>query len=219
MRCDDRLFQINLIKGTKELEEFLRKKLTRKGLDVLCAKQKPEDLQRIRANLQNNYSGVSKRDAEYMKKHGEWVDISLLVNAKGPTFGGTMLTMPTDVTIQVEVARAITSIASKHSVSDLLSLNMPAAILKKTIEMCSETRFAKISQDVLFALFDHNSAEVRKSAAILAVRALQTKRVKTILREYVTSGKSRYYNVTHWLDLGASMRRDDVRKVARMEGR
>jgi len=97
----------------------------------------------------------------------------------------------------------------------VFSLEMPAAILKKTIELCAESRFAKISQRVLLALFNHESDGVRKAAAVLAVRALPAKRIKSILREYVSSDKYRYYNVIHWLDLGASMSRDDARKVAR----
>ena len=95
---------------------------------------------------------------------------------------------------------------------------MPAAILKKTIELCAESRFAKISQDALLALFNHESEGVRKAAAVLAVRAFPAKLIKAILREYVRSDKYRYYNVIHWLDLGASMSRDDTRKVARAVG-
>jgi hypothetical protein len=202
----------------RALEEYLRKKLTRRGLNVLCAAQKPDDLQRIRANLRDSYAGASKLDAEYLGRHGEWADIPMLANAEGPRLGATLLTMSGDEEFQVEVARAITSIGKKHSVSDLLSLEMPAAILKKTIELCAESRFAGISRDALLALFNHESDEVRKAAAVLAVRALPAKRIKMILREYVVSANYRYYNVIHWLDLGASMPRDDARKVARAAG-
>nr|VFJ88168.1 MAG: protein of unknown function (DUF4062) [Candidatus Kentron sp. LFY] len=208
----------DLVKKTRDMEEFWRKTLTRRGLNVLCAAQKPEDLQRIRANLRDGYAGASKLDAAYLGKHGEWTDIPMLANAEGPKLGGTLLTMSVDKEFQAEVAKAITAIGKKHPVSYLLSLEMPAAILKKTIELCAESRFAKISQDALLALFNHESGEVRKAAAVLAVRALPAKRIKSILREYVGSENYRYYNVIHWLDLGASMSRDDARKVARAVG-
>lgn len=207
----------NLLKQTRGLEEYLRKRLTRQGLDVLCAAQKPEDLQRIRANLQDGYAGASKLDAEYLGRYGEWTDIPMLANAKGPKLGATLLTMSDDE-FQVAVARAIIFLGKKHSVSDLLSLEMPAAILKKTIELCTESQFAKISHDTLLALFNHKAAEVRKAAALLTVRALPVKRIKAILHEYVISDNYRYYNVIHWLDLGVSMRRDNARKVALAAG-
>lgn len=211
----DNAISQNLVKKARDLEGYLRKELTRQGLNVLCAAQKPEDLQRIRANLRDGYAGASKLDAEYLGRHGEWADIPMLANAEVPRLGATLLTMSSDEEFHVEVARAITSIGKKHSVSDLLSLEMPAAILKKIIELCAESRFARISRDVLFALFNHKSDGVRKAAALLAVRALPAKRIKTILREYVVSDNYRYYNVIHWLDLGASMPRDDARMVAR----
>ncbi len=208
----------DLVNRTRSLEAFLRTKLTRQGLNVLCAAQKPEDLQRIRANLRDGYAGASKHDAEYLGRHGEWADIPMLANAEGSGLGAALLTISGDEEFRVEVARAITSIDKKHSVSDLLSLEMPAAILKKTIELCAESRFAKISRDALLTLFSHESEGVRKAAAVLAVRSLPAKRIKSILREYIGSGKYRYYNVIHWLDLGASMSRDDARNVARSLG-
>ena len=207
-----------LIKKTRGLKEYLCKELTRQGLNVLCAAQKPEDLHRIRANLRDGYVQTSMLDAKYMGRHGEWIDIPLLANSQAPTSGATLLTMSLDEEFQLEVARAITSIGKKHSVSDLFSLEIPAAILKKIIDLCAVSRFAKISHDPLFALLNHDSDEVRKSAAVLAVRAFSAKRIKSILQEYVGSDKYRYYNVIHWLDLGVSMSRDEAKKVARAVG-
>ncbi|NTW88132.1 MAG: hypothetical protein HGB26_03205, partial [Desulfobulbaceae bacterium] len=205
----------DFVKEARDLEEVWRKTLTRKGLNVLCVAQQPDDLQRIRANLRDGFAGASKLDAEYLGKHGEWIDIPLLANAKGPRLGSTLLIMSGNEEFQVEVAKAITLIGKKHSLSDLLSLEMPAAILKKTIELCAESRFAKISKDALLNLFNHESDGVRKAAAVMTVRAFPAKQIRPILREYVGSEKYRYYNVIHWLDLGASMGRDDARKVAR----
>lgn len=205
----------DLLKSTEDLEDYLRKKLTRQGLDILCAARKIEDLQRIRTNLLDGYAGASKCDAEYLEHKGDWSDVHLLANAQGPTLGATILTISSDKLFQNAVAKAITSISKKHSISDLLSLDLPSPILKKTIELCAESRFAKISRNPLLNLLDHESAEVRKAAAIMTVRALPMKQIKSILREYINNKKYRYYNVIHWLDLGASMSRDNAKKVAR----
>jgi hypothetical protein len=211
--------QQDLIKSTRDVEEFVRKKLTRQGLNVLCAARKHEDLPRIRANLRDGYAEASRLDADYLGHHGEWIDIPLLANAKEPPRSTSLFATSGDREFQGATAQAITSIGNKHSVSDLLSIEMPATILKKTIELCTTSRFATISLDALLALFNHESDEVRKAAAVLAVQALTTKRIRSILRGYVSSDKQRYYNVIHWLDLGASMRRDCVKKVAQAVGR
>ena len=196
----------------RNLEDFHRKRLTRQGLDILCRAGEREDLQRIRGNLQSGYAGASKTDAEYLGKYGEWTDISLLLNIEATMLSGTL----TDYEdFQGEVARAVLSISRGHPISELFSLEMPAFILKKTIDICSELRFSNISRDTLFGLLNHKSPDVRKAASIKAVLALSLERVKSILHEYVSGGSYRYYNVIHWLDLGVSMPHDEALKVAR----
>ena len=113
-----------------------------------------------------------------------------------------------------EVAKAVLSMSREHPVSALFSLELPAVILKKTIELCEESRFSNIPRDTLFGLLNHESPDVRKAASIKAVRVLSAERIKAILREYVSGDEYRYYNVIHWLDLGASMSRDEALKVA-----
>ena len=201
-------------KEAEDLKDFRGKTLTRQGLDILCRAGKRADLQRIRGNLQSGYTGASNTDAEYLRKHGEWTDIPLLANAAAPNLAWPLLMSADYGTFTDEVAKAALSMGHSHSISLLFSLEIPASILKRVIELCAESRFSKISHDALLGLFDHESADVRKTASIKAVRALSAKRIKLILHEYISSNKYRYYNVIHWLDLGASLPRSEARKVA-----
>ena len=167
-----------LINKYRELEDYVRKDLTRKGLDILCRAGKHEDLVRIRNNFRDSYTGTSEEDAKFL-------------------------------------AKAILDMARRRSVSDLVSIEMPARILKTVIELCSNSRFSKISDDALLVLFHHESIDVRKAASIKAVQVFPAKRIRSILRAYISSDKYRYYNVIRWLDLGASMPRAEARKVTR----
>ena len=208
----------DLVESTKDLENLYRKRLTRQGLDVLCRVGNRGDLQRIRGNFQDGYAGVSKADAEYLRKYGEWTDIFLLLNVEVGMLSVPQATPLADYyeDFQGEVAKAVLRISRSHPVSELFALEMPAVILKKTVELCAESRFSKISNDTLFKLLYHESPDVRKAASIKVVLTFSAKRIKSILREYVSADKYRYYNVIHWLDLGASMSRDEARKVARV---
>ena len=199
----------------RDLENFYRKRLTRQGLDILCEAGKREDLQRIRINLQNGYAGASKADAKYLGRYGEWTDIPLLSNVE---IGMLKIPQSTSLTnyyegFQGEAAKAALSISRGHPLSELFALEMPVVILKKTIESCVKSRFSKISDETLFKLLYHESPDVRKAASIKAVQAFSVKRIKSILREYIC-GDTYYYNVIHWLDLGASMSRTEALKVA-----
>ena len=205
---------IDMPKTAKDTEDFYRKKLTRQGLDILCRTCKREDLQRIRGNLQNCYTGASKADAEYLEKHGEWADISLLANTDLLHLVMDLPYMIVKEDFQNKVATAILGMGRRHSVSKLLSLDIPAIILKKTIELCTVSRFSKVSQDTLFELLNHELADIRRAASIKSVQAFPVQRIKSILNDYTSSDKYRYYNVIHWLDLGASMSRAEAQKVA-----
>ena len=205
---------IDLTKSAKDTEDFYRKKLTRQGLDILCRASKREDLERIRGNLQNCYAGVSKADSEYLGKHGEWADISLLANTEFRALLSNPQFLTTQEDFQNNAAKAILDMGRKHTVSNLLSLDIHAIILKKTIELCTVSRFSKVSQDTLFKLLHHESTDVRRAASIKTIQAFSVKRIKSILNDYTKSDKYRYYNVIHWLDLGASMSRDEAQKVA-----
>ena len=202
-----------MVKSSRGLEDFIRKNLTRQGLDILCAKGNNEDLKRIRGNLQSGFAGTSIADTEYLRKRGEWTDIPLLANADAANvsrhFGLTDY-----MDFEDKVAKALLGMGRNHSISSLFSLEVPATILIKTIEHCAVLRFSDILDEELLKLFNHESADIRKAASIMAVRALSKKRIRSLLNEYVFSDMYRYYNVIHWLDLGASMTRNEARKVA-----
>ena len=203
----------DFVKATRGLEDFLRKKFTRQGLDILCRAGKSEDLEKIRTNLQSGYAGISGADAEYLAKHGELTDIRLLVDASTPNFLKSLV-LENYEDFHDQVSKAVLGMGRTHSTSMLFSLEIPTHILKRTIELCTDSRFSKISDDALLGLLDHESEDVRKAASIKAVLALSTKRIKSILHEYIGNDEHLYYNVIHWLDLGASMSRSEARKVA-----
>ena len=197
----------------RDLEDFIRKKLTRQGLDILCAKGNNEDIMRIRGNLQSGFAGTSIADTEYLRKRGEWTDIPLLANRDAPSVSRAF-GLADYMDFEDKVAKALLGMGRNHSIPSLFSLEVPDTILKKTIEHCPVLRFSEISDEELLKLFNHESADIRKAASIMAVRALSKKRIKSLLNEYIFSDKYRYYNVIHWLDLGASMTRNEARKVA-----
>ena len=208
------------IERAKELREFSRKKLTRWGLDILCKKAQAGDVGRIRENVGSGYAGVTKRDVEYMGQHGSWVDIELVAKidkVNVHSSGWPQGQLGSDE-FEVGVAAAIMRIARGHELSEVVRINMPEAVLKTVVERCADARFATIGHDALLYLLDHDSAEVRKAAAKKAVSALPRKRVKKTLEEYAGREKFWYYNVVHWLDVGASMPRAAARRVARGSG-
>ena len=193
-----------LLKGTRDLEHYYCRELTRRGLDVLCRLNQRVDLNRIRKNLETDHSGMSTEDAKYIRKQGEWSDINLLSNAVLAKYD-----------LHRQVATSLLHISHGRPVSELFSLDLPAVILKNLVTSCPDSRFTEISADALLKLLGHDSLEVRRETALKAVVTLPRKRLKSILDEYIGTRTSHHYNVIHWLDLGVSAPQRDARTVAR----
>ena len=202
------------IQRIQKLENFHRKELTRRALNILCRAGDAQDLDRVRLHLQTGFTESSTLDTKYLGKHGSWKDIALLAQAKAPISSRSHLEPKGMGEFHEEIVKTVLSLGKKKSISTLLSVELPIELLTSVIKLCSDLRFAKISDKALLELFHNESSDVRKAASIKAVRSLPAKRIKSMLRKYVNKEGNRYYNVIHWLDLGSSMPRDDVRKVA-----
>ena len=208
-----------LVKTYRDNEKHTRQLLARRGLDILCRYNNRNDLDRVRNNLRIGYAGVSTADAIYLRKNGEWEDIELLAGSLSyPSYPSILFTSRYD-DLHDEISKAVVHMSGARSVSELFALALPEAILKRAIEWCSSSRFSRISKHTLLELFGHESADVRRAASIKAVLSFTRTRIRDILEEYAAIDKQRYYNVIHWLDLGASMSRAEAKRVARVRFR
>lgn len=200
-----------LLTESSELEEFRRKKLTRRGLDILCRAGGEDDSTRIRTNLRSEWAGMSPQDATFLTKFGSWSDISLLSEAVSGAV--TSSSLPENQTGLLEkVSRALIILSRGQSDSALFSLNMNSIVLERVLKSLSGLRFLSISAETLLRLLHHESEEVRKIVAIKCVIHYSKKQISDFLDQYV-GGEKYYYNVLHWLDLGASMPRALAKRI------
>ena len=77
---------------TKKLSDFLRKDLTRRGLNVICERQEASDLALVRRTLKNGFVPYSDSDLEFLQKFGEWSDIATIIETVSkPPFSVSLL--------------------------------------------------------------------------------------------------------------------------------
>ena len=202
--------------GWKNLEKFCRQWQTRRALGIICKKGNRADLERIKANLRSGFAGTSLLDVRYMRRYGDWQDISLLASASAPGAGMDAVDGHGDDwgSFEVEVAKVILRMSRGRDGWESVLLEIPAHIARAVIELCGDSRFLKMSRSVLIRLLDHESEDVRKAVAVKVVRTFSIGRVKALLKEYLAR-EHRYYNVVHWLDLGGSMPRREAQMVVR----
>jgi hypothetical protein len=91
VNLEKRLVDADTLTKLKDMEGDLRKKYVQKAIYLLCEKNEPTDLDRIRKALSSGVAALSSLTAEYLRKHGEWQDIGLLISMVERTDTGTSL--------------------------------------------------------------------------------------------------------------------------------
>jgi Domain of unknown function (DUF4062) len=198
----------DMIQKVRSFGEDVRKRLTRRALDVITRKGGPADLMTVRAALDDPSLDYSPGEIEFLGRFGEWEDISRIVKrtSSGVGLGSSLLGSNNDERFR-EGARAILSL-SKNRLKDVLAVEMPTALLTRVISESSDTAFRGLEEGSVLELLRSESDSVRKVAALRAVRNFSRKRVTGLLSTYLEQGRKRYfYNVVHWLDLGVSLGR------------
>jgi hypothetical protein len=200
---------------TKSLDEYLRQHMTRAGLDAVCQGAKPEDLGLIRRSLRKGFVNCSDCDVEYLRKFGEWEDIPLIIDAiDRPARGVNPLLYWSDNRSSTRVAsRAIQEIG-RGRLPEILALQMGGELLSQIVYGVANKEFSALSDASILSLLVSDSDIVRKIAALKCIVALSKGRVSKLLEDYVSADGPRFYNVVHWLDLGASAPRDRAAQAA-----
>jgi hypothetical protein len=203
----------DVVKKIKSLEEHLTKEFTRLALDIICRKNSPRDLGRIRAVLKSDFVAYSDADIEYLRKFGEWEDIPLIIaSVKRPAIGLSLLSDFDESKYRL-AARAIYHIG-KARLAEVLTLDMPSQLLAYLIVEVPDKGFRSLTDLSLKPLLHAENDKVRKATALKCIRSLPKTRVRHILEDYTAGDASRYYNVIHWLDLGVSAPKDTAARAA-----
>ena len=192
------------VSKVKTLNEPLRKDFLREGLDVLCEKDSLQDLRRIREALQDGSVEYSELDINYLKRHGEWRDIELLISlAIRPVAGASLLSAYYNSDAMDSIAEAVYTIG-KGRFRELLAHAMPDSLLSRILTRASDKNFAALSDDEILKYLADASENTRKLAAMKSIRSLTRQRLKRIFDNYMSRDR-RYYNAIHWLDMGISL--------------
>ncbi|HEY1983039.1 MAG TPA: hypothetical protein VGH13_23405, partial [Xanthobacteraceae bacterium] len=192
-----------LVKDVKGMEDYVRGRFVREALDVVLRKSDAKGLPSVRKHLADSSLAFSEHDLEYLGRHGEWQDISLIVSLVDRYAPGTSLLSIGNGKKHRLAAKALHRIG-KGRIGELLGTKMPSELLAWVIHALSDKEFKSLSDEQIGGLLSPESDRVRKITALKCVRSFPKKRLIKTLQDYIAGDKHRYYNVVHWLDFGAS---------------
>lgn len=205
----------DLMAKARGLEEHIRQKLTRKGLDVLCQKADPVDRDRVRNASKSGFVNCSQWDFEYLGTVGEWIDVPLIVDLykrSRPTLSTLLIDEQTSSMAEA-AAQAILAVG-RDRMHEVLAMAMPSRLLVAILTAAPDRGIRDLSNDAIAALWDSKSEAVRKVTALRCIRALPKRRTSELFDAYMGGDRQRYYNVIHWLDMGVSLGRETAAAAA-----
>lgn len=199
----------DLLEKMRSIEDHIRKELTRQGLDVICQKADPVDLGRVRTAMKKGFIDISIVDIEYIRKNGEWEDISLVIDCvKRPEYGrGLTLLSASDNSKYVVAAHAIYELG-RTRLAEVIAMPAPSQLITSLIVNIPIKSFGNLGDESIIPLLRSEDDSVRRTVALKCVRALAKRRVSKLLADYVSDDQQHYYDVIHWLDFGISTPKD-----------
>jgi hypothetical protein len=207
---EKRLIEANTLTRIKSHEESIRKDFVQKAIDLLCEKDEPADLDRIRKAVSAGSVDFSSLEAEYFKKHGEWQDVGLLISLLDRSDTGTSLLAGLygdgNLCLIAETVHAI----AKGRFAELCALTMPSRLLSRIIAIASDKEIGDLDDSALFAMFGSDTDDVRKAILPRITKALSKTKLKKLLVAYEAYDGTRYYAAFYWLDLGISLSRRET---------
>ncbi len=196
----------NLATRVANLEEFCRRRHTERAIDVICRKGGAQDLERVRRAVQENACDFTDAQAAFLAKNGKWEDIETICKVsdrpKSPIPPG-------------DAAKTIYNIAGKDKLRDLLSIEMPAAVLIALLKIVPSSSIKMLPDAELARIMENENPTIRKVAALRFIETRSRKSIRTLLTRYIHQDKNSYYNCIHWLDLGCSLSAGTARDAAR----
>lgn len=207
---ESRLIDADTVSRIKAKEDTIKKDFVRQATDLLCEKSEPEDLARVRKVIASGFVDFSPCDAGYLKRHGEWQDVSLLVSVfERPDPNQSLVSSLYEEDKLRPIAEAIHAIA-KDRLNELCKTPMPSRLLVRVIELATDREIGDLPDGLLLSLFGSEADDLKRAILLRTIKALPKTRARKLLTTYASYDGSRYYSVFYWLDLASSLTRRQV---------
>ena len=205
-----------LVEDARDLETFLSARMTNFAFEALCVHARREDLAAIRKGIEREEVKFSKYAMQFIARYGDWSDHDRILKSYGRVRQRrNSLFEKTDYGHE-SLAHALYSIGRLRLV-DLLSLDLDMEVKQAIYLQMGRQDILRLAKDFLSKELRRPETEVRKVVALKCIQAMPRSGITKMLRAYTADMEGLFYNVVHWLDLGASMPREEVQTISKFE--
>ena len=202
------------IEKTRNFSDSIRQNLTSAALDNLCKLNKKSDLALVRCAATEHEPYFSETVLSFLGRHGGWNDMDTILSYQDKFASGKTPFGLYSNSRYPKIAAALYGVG-RSRLTDLLRLEIRTEILAGMFDLLTQKDVRSLDTAFLVELLNckHNGARIilSKKCAVHLTKA----ELKVLLESYCEKGRSRYYNVIHWLDLGIAMPKAMTRKIVK----
>jgi len=203
--------EIKLFNDSRELEPVTAKRTYKIAALALARLADKNDIGRIRAFIDRSDDDPDPAFVSYFEKFGEWEDlvrvfkIWTLSKSSGVALGFS----EKQQTVRMAIVKCAVKI-SKGFEGDLLDQDIPDDLVEPIILLYTKPALKRVGLQRLEALLDHEDAHVRRGASLAICQLASKSEIALLVERYTEPTRTRYYNVTHWLDAALSLNRSEL---------
>lgn len=205
----------DLISKALELASFSCLQHLNEGIGTLAQRMDRSDIGVIRLALDNWEITANKPLLTYIGRFGAWEDVERVKKLKLAWFA--LPTVHADRNADtIDVGHTLRTLA-RWRLTDLLASVTDPSLKSAIYRSASLKEISQRHDDLVMEDLNSKSDILRKTIALRCVQAMSKTRINSLLRKYIEREEYRYYNVIHWLDLGASMPAEISKAVVNKE--
>lgn len=199
----------------RQLENTLRAEWVRDALNVLVFRGEAGDVLIVRKLLRSAEVESTRADIDFIAKHGEWSDVSFIIDFAAKQQGGATLLSAYISQSEAEYAASALCQLGGSRIVDLLELVSVNEIRAAMIRLAPSSAIKALTDQQIGTLLQDEFDAVRRALSLRCVSDLPRARVVKIFNSHMQLEHKRYYNVTVSLDLGVSFPSKQGKRIAK----
>jgi hypothetical protein len=183
------------------------------ALDAICRLNEGSDIDLVRAVLSDGDIVGTSPIVHYLGRRGNWSDIQLIISMKDSSSSEWSILDFGRVHLFAEKTEAILSL-SKDRLADFFSYEMDFTLKAEVVRRLPRTAIASLTETLLLRELSSSADVYRVAVAKRCIECLPKSSIRKLLASYLNLDDGSYYNVIHWLDLGASFPESVAKRVS-----
>ena len=180
-----------VVSDTRSLEEFVRKRLTTKTLDILSSYKSTSELPIVRSTIDEQQLYFCPQALSYLARFGDWSDKDRILSFVNKSEEGYSFLSIRNKVVAKAIASSLYAVG-KERINDLLSIVIDSNIKRVLVNELAQRDIRLADEGQFIRLLSDPDEGVRRIVALKCSQSLNKSRVKRLLNSYLQLNEQRF---------------------------